>query len=149
MNPLKRTLLIFTCLIFSNTTLASDAINTGWFNNTAIKGYDTVAYFTEKKPVKGSKKFQHTWQEATWHFSGEEHLALFKNNPEKYAPQYGGYCAYAVAQGDLAGIDPSQFTVMNKKLYLNYNRDIQQKWLKKPVAYINQADQNWPKVLNN
>ena len=87
---------------------AKDAVNTkGFGNSAAIKGYDTVAYFTESKPVKGSEEFTTQWHGATWQFSSKENLELFKANPDKYAPQYGGYCAWAMADGNgrTAGID--------------------------------------------
>ena len=127
---------------------AVDAINTGFWGNTAIKGYDPVAYFTENRPVKGSKEFQHQWMEANWRFSSRENLELFKAKPEKYAPQYGGYCAWAVAQNDTAGIDPKQFTILNGKLYLNYNKSINDKWTNNRDQYIIDADKYWPGLVD-
>ena len=87
----------------------------------AIRGYDTVAYFTKNKPVKGNPEFQYEWKHGTWFFSSQENLELFKASPEKYAPQYGGYCAYAIAIDQLVPIDPTQFTILDNKLYLNYS----------------------------
>ncbi len=143
------TLLAVTLLLFlAPLSLAKDPINTGWFSSVAIEGYDSVAYFTESKPVEGSSDFEYEWQGATWRFSSAENLALFKSDPEKYSPQYGGYCAYAVAIGKTAGIDPSQWSVVDGKLYLNYSKDIQEKWLSQRDSYIQQANANWPGVLD-
>jgi len=127
--------------------LAVDPVYTGWFSSVAIKGYDPVAYFTENRPVKGSDKLSYSWNGADWHFSSEDNLEKFKSDPEKYAPQYGGYCAYAVSQGETAPIEPDQFTLVNGKLYLNYNKSINEKWLKDKGSYIEQADKEWPKLV--
>ena len=113
----------------------------------AIRGYDTVAYFTEKQPVKGSKEFQYEWNGGLWQFSSAEHLEMFKQSPEKYAPQYGGYCAYAVANRSYARIDPNVFTILNNKLYLNYNDRVKKRWTKKRSKFIVQADEFWPQLL--
>lgn len=126
---------------------AADLINTSFFGNVAIEGYDSVAYFQQNTAVKGDPAFQHDWQGANWHFSSAENKALFVADPEKYAPQYGGYCAYAISQNTTAGIDPSQFTIVNDKLFLNYNAKIQKKWLADRDAYIIAANKNWPDVV--
>lgn len=111
-------------LLFSLPALAVDEINTTLLGNVAIKGYDPVAYFTESRPIKGNADFEYSWKDANWRFSNAENLALFKENPEKYAPQYGGYCAYAVAKNTTANIDPTQFTIVDDKLYLNFNKSV-------------------------
>ncbi len=113
----------------------------------AIKGYDPVAYFTKGEPVKGSPEFQHEWNSAVWHFSSAEHRDMFKAGPETYAPQYGGYCAYAVSQGSTANIDPKAWKIVDGKLYLNLNMRIHKKWEKDIPGYIKKADKNWPGVL--
>ena len=141
---IKKTLIALTMLLTASIGYAADPINTGFFGNTAIKGYDPVAYFTESKAVKGDSDFEYEWMDADWRFSSQKNLDLFKTNPEKYAPQYGGYCAYAVSQNDTAGIDPDQFTVLNGKLYLNYNKSINTKWSKDRDQYIVDADKHWP-----
>jgi YHS domain-containing protein len=115
--------------------------------DTAINGYDTVAYFTANKPVKGLDSLAYEWKGAKWKFSTAENLELFKANPEKYAPQYGGYCAYGVAQDNLVKVDPAQFTVRDNKLYLNYDADVQAKWLKDVPGYVSSADQKFPQLL--
>ena len=115
----------------------------------AIKGYDTVAYFSEGRPVKGKKEFQYEWNGARWRFASAEHRDLFKSNPTRYAPQYGGYCAYAVSQGKTADIDPYAWNIVNGKLYLNLNRDVQKLWSKDIPGYIRKADRNWPRILGD
>ncbi|MGH1426783.1 MAG: YHS domain-containing (seleno)protein [Arenicella sp.] len=113
----------------------------------AINGYDTVAYFTKKKAIKGNPKFQTSWNHGTWFFSSQENLELFKRSPEKYAPQYGGYCAYAVSLDRLVQIDPTQFTIIGQKLYLTYHPRIQRRWDKKRADYLIDSEKNWPKLL--
>ena len=115
--------------------------------NVAIKGYDPVAYFTDMKPVKGLPEFEYSWKGARWRFSSESHREMFGADPEKYAPRYGGYCAYAVSQGKLADIDPDSWTIYESRLYLNLNQDVQQLWEKDKPGYIRKADENWPGVL--
>jgi YHS domain-containing protein len=127
--------------------LAADPIYTGLLSNTALSGYDTVAYFTQGRPVKGDAKFAVTYKGAQFRFANANHLAAFKANPAKYAPQYGGYCAWAVSQGYTASADPSVWKVVNGKLYLNYNQDIGQKWSKNIPGFIAAANRNWPSVL--
>lgn len=114
----------------------------------AIKGYDPVAYFVDKKPVKGDPSISYKWMEVEWYFSNPENLELFKSNPEKYAPQYGGYCAYSVAKGYTAKVDPEVYQIIDGKLYLNYNESVQKNWKEYLDRYIVQAGQNWPAVLS-
>jgi hypothetical protein len=113
----------------------------------AIRGYDPVAYFKEGKPVKGLKKYQHEWNEAKWHFSSQQNRDDFIRSPESYAPQYGGYCAWAVSQGYTASIDPEAWNIYEGKLYLNYSKDVQETWSKDIPGNIQKADKNWPKLL--
>jgi YHS domain-containing protein len=113
----------------------------------AIKGYDPVAYFTQGKPVKGSGDHEFEYKGATWKFASAENRMTFEKNPEKYAPQYGGYCAYAVSQGYTASIDPEAWSIVDGKLYLNYSKGVRDKWSQDIPGYIKQADANWPKVL--
>jgi YHS domain-containing protein len=113
----------------------------------AIKGYDPVAYFVDRKPVKGSREFEYVWMGAKWHFSSAEHRDLFIKNPEKYALEYGGYCAFAVSRGSTADIDPEAWTIVNGKLYLNLSKKIRDKWSKDIPGNIKKADENWPNIL--
>jgi len=134
-------------ILFSASAFALDPVYTSFFSSEAIKGYDSVAYFTENKPVKGKSKFSLEYKGATWLFSSQENLDLFKTEPEKYEPQYGGYCAYAVSQGQTASIKPELFTIHNGKLYLNYNDKINEKWSDNKDDFITKADANWPGLL--
>ncbi len=113
----------------------------------AIKGYDPVAYFTQNKPVKGAADITFEWNGATWHFASAEHRDLFKQSPEKYAPQYGGWCAYGWAQGYPAKIEPEAWSIVDGKLYLNYNLSVQTDWNKKQSVYIQTADKNWANAV--
>ena len=141
-------------VLFSTTAVATEPpINTlknsafGGRTDTAINGYDTVAYFTVGKPVKGLERFSAAWMGSKWNFSSQANLDLFNSNPAKYAPQYGGYCAYGVTQGYLVKVEPDQFTLRDGKLYLNYDADVQAKWLKDPAAYIKDADAKFQALL--
>lgn len=127
--------------------MAAAEIYTGFFSNEALAGYDTVAYFDVKKPVKGKDKFSYKYKGADWLFSTEKNREKFIKMPEKYAPQYGGYCAWLVAQNDRAKGDPLQWSVVDGKLYLNYDAEIKAKWLKDPSGFIEKADKFWPEVL--
>lgn len=113
----------------------------------AIRGYDPVAYFTEGKAVKGTDGFTHQWQGATWRFSSAANRDRFAADPGKYAPQYGGYCAYGVAGGYAVSIEPEAWSVVDGKLYLNYSRGVKSSWLKDVPGHVRKADANWPTVL--
>jgi len=113
----------------------------------AIRGYDPVAYFTQGRPVKGSPELTHQWKGATWRFASAENRERFAAAPEKYAPQYGGYCAYGVASGYAVKIEPDAWSVVDGKLYLNYDRSVQKSWQSDVPGYIRKADVNWPRVL--
>jgi YHS domain-containing protein len=140
-------------LIASPAIWAAAPINTlknsifGGSTDTAINGYDTVAYFTAGKAVKGQDNLVTDWMGAKWKFSSQTNLDLFKAAPEKYAPQYGGYCAFGVARGYLVKVEPDQFTVREGKLYLNYDADVQAQWLKDPAGYIKLADAKFADLL--
>ena len=112
----------------------------------AIHGYDPVAYFKESKPVKGDKKYSLSWNSANWYFASQQNLDAFKANPGMYAPQYGGYCAYGLANGHKATTEPDAWLISDGKLYLNYNKDIQVKWKEKQAEYIQTADKIWPGI---
>ena len=114
----------------------------------AIGGYDPVAYFTEGKPVKGSEQHSYQWKGATWRFASAENRDRFAAAPEKYAPQYGGYCAYGVASGYAVKTEPDAWSVFDGKLYLNYDREVQASWAKDVRGYAGKADANWPRVLS-
>ena len=125
----------------------SPEIYTGLLSSTAVGGYDPVAYFTEGKPVAGKSGITHTWKGVTWRFASEKNRDLFKANPQAYAPQYGGYCAWAVSQGYTAKGDPNHWKIVGGKLYLNYNASVQKTWEQDVPAHVASGDKNWQKVL--
>ena len=111
--------------------------------NVAIHGYDTVAYFTDGKPTKGNNEFEHEWEDARWLFSSATNLELFKANPQRYAPQFGGYCAGGLAVGEYANGDPELFTISDGKLYLIKNEKYQAVWNGSPETSIHFGEHNW------
>lgn len=148
-----RAALVACSLLAGVGALAAPPVNTlktglfGGRTDTAILGYDPVAYFTDGKPVKGQDALVLDYMGAKWKFASQAHLDMFKAAPEKYAPQYGGYCAYGVAQGSLVTIEPDKFRVLNGKLYLNYDADVQAKWLKDPSGFVREADAKFQQLL--
>ncbi len=135
--------------VFSITAIiAKDKVFTS-FNGRAIRGFDPVAYFTQAKPVKGDSRFQYKWNGATWRFSSKKNMDLFKSNPEKYAPQYGGFCAYAMAvAGQFASTVPEAWTIEDGKLYLNYSIGVRGDWESNTAQYIKVGDNNWNEIWN-
>jgi YHS domain-containing protein len=112
----------------------------------AIRGYDPIAYVAEMKPVKGSPEFHAEYQGSTFYFSTAANRDMFAANPDKFAPQYGGYCAFGMAKGYKATTDPAAFTVADDKLYLNYSKTVRFQWTLDIPGYIRKADENWPEV---
>ena len=125
---------------------AEPAIFTGIVKGVAVGGYDPVAYFTQGRAVAGRPEFAVKHLGAEWRFASEANLAAFTKAPAQYMPQYGGYCAYAVASGGLAQGDPTVWKIVGGKLYLNLSKGIQQTWEKNPQSFIVKADANWPKL---
>jgi YHS domain-containing protein len=113
----------------------------------ALDGHDPVAYFRTGKPARGSAEHAATWRGATWHFASAENKAAFEAKPEAYAPQYGGYCAWAVSEGYTAKGDPSYWRIVDGRLYLNYDASVQKNWEKDIPGRIAKGDKNWPTVL--
>jgi YHS domain-containing protein len=144
-----RKLLIILTLGFAANLYAADPIYTGKFSNTAVGGYDTVAYFTMDKAVKGSRKHATRYMGATFRFSSAENLQTFLADPDKYAPQYGGYCAWAASQNYTAKGDPEVWKIVDGKLYLNYNSEVQAMWVKDIPDFIKAADANWPGLIDS
>lgn len=116
----------------------------GVFGSSAVRGYDVVAYFTQSKPVEGKREFAHRWNNTTWRFASAKHRDLFIADPAKYAPQYGGWCAWAVSQGATASIDPAAWRIVDGKLYLNYSKSVQNQWVQDIPGNISKGDNNWP-----
>jgi YHS domain-containing protein len=115
----------------------------------ALDGHDPVAYFTAGAPAAGKPEFTHQWNGATWHFASAENLAAFRQAPERYAPQFGGYCAYAVANNYTAKAAPEAWHIEGGKLYLNYNLAVRDTWRERKAEFIPAGERNWPAVLRD
>ncbi|OUR76503.1 hypothetical protein A9Q83_14270 [Alphaproteobacteria bacterium 46_93_T64] len=112
----------------------------------AAEGYDVVSYFKDSKAVEGTSGHSVKWQDVEWLFSSAANKQAFSDNPEKFAPQYGGYCAYAVAIGATASIDPEAWKIVDGKLYLNYSKGVQNTWEQNISGYIKSANGHWPNI---
>ena len=110
----------------------------------AIRGYDPVAYFKQSKPVKGQETISYDWNGVKWLFSSDENKEDFKANPEKFAPQFGGYCAYGLSENHKSPTEPDAFTIVDDKLYLNYNLKVKELWKKDISGRIKKANELWP-----
>lgn len=114
----------------------------------AIKGYDVVAFFNEARPSAGADSLTYAYKGAEWLFASRSNLEAFKANPDKYVPQYGGYCAYGTSQGHKAPTEADTWTIVGDKLYFNYNMKVKNNWSKKREELIDQADMQWPLIKN-
>lgn len=132
--------------ILWSSMIESKEINQSLFQKIAIEGIDPVSYFLSGKPMFGKPEFQFEWKGAKWRFANAKNLELFKKNPEQYAPQYGGFCAYAVSQGYTAEISPEAWNIHKGKLYLNYDLKVKKLWESQMEQFIEQANKNWPEV---
>jgi YHS domain-containing protein len=139
-------LLVLAASGFATPAVAGGVVNSSFLGGVAIEGTDPVAYFAEGKAGEGSSDFEHEWMGATWRFVSAENRDRFAADPEKYAPQYGGYCAWAVSQGYTAKIDPEAWSIVDDKLYLNYSKDVQKQWSADVSGNITKGDANWPKI---
>ncbi|MAE95364.1 MAG: YHS domain protein [Deltaproteobacteria bacterium] len=147
MTATRWTLALLSVLAFAAPAAALDPIYTRTLSSLALGGYDPVAYFEAGKPTEGSDRFETKWRGATWRFASAEHLAAFVANPEAFAPQFGGYCAYAVSQGATAPGSSMAWKIVDGKLYLNVNARIQRRWEQDLQAYIARAEARWPELL--
>ncbi len=120
------------------------AARTNTQDGAAIGGYDPVAYHAGQGPVAGRREFTHRWDGATWRFASADHRDLFAASPERYAPAYGGFCAYAVSEGYTATIEPNAWRLVEGRLYLNYNVATQERWQQDMPGRISRGDANWP-----
>jgi len=142
----RRSLLIAAAALAATPAMAAkDPVFTRWGN--AIRGYDPVAYFTESRPVKGSGEFEAEWNGTTWRFASAANRDLFLTAPEAYAPQYGGYCAWAVANGYTASTAPEAWSIYDGKLYLNFSLGVRDQWSQDIPGNVARGDTNWPAVL--
>lgn len=144
-NVIKQTLTAVFLLI-SAASFAADIDANADVNDVAIKGYDTVAYFTMSKAVLGSSEFTANYKNATFYFASAENRDTFNSNKEKYAPQYGGYCAMGAALNLKFDTDPTAWKIVDEKLYLNLNKAVQGAWLRDVTGNIIKSDQNWPEL---
>ena len=141
-------LLFLASVVGSQLVLAAQhggSVNKGE-DGVAVKGYDVVAYFDQKQPMKGDPKYSYEYNGAKYNFVSSGHLALFAKSPEAYLPQYGGYCAVGTSMGHKADIDPESWAVIDNKLYLNSSKGAQKLFDKDPQSAIKKADQNWTKL---
>ena len=147
---MKQLIMLSVILVFCTSSAMAERWNIdngGIFSSgtkAVIKGYDPVAYFKQSNAVKGDKSISSNYEGGTFHFSSEENKALFDANPKRYVPQYGGFCAYALAKNDLVSVDPTVWAIEDGKLYLNYNKSIGKDWEQNKASYIPQANKNWP-----
>lgn len=144
-----KTLILAAIVLFAACSTERDRSPVFEVNGQAIRGYDPVAFFTEQKPVMGKKENEFEWNGAKWLFANQAHLDSFRLNPEKYAPQYGGYCAFGTSRGYKAQTEADAWTLHNGKLYLNYNKDVKQEWDKDRDGFIHKADSLWPDVKDD
>ena len=129
--------------VLSAVSVAAQKVNTS-FTGLAIDGYDPVAYFTQNKPVKGTREFTFEFEGATYRFASAANRDQFAKEPAKYVPQYGSFCAWAVSRGYTADTDPLAWRIVDGKLYLNYNASVQKQWEQDIPGNIGKADANWP-----
>ncbi len=140
-------LLVALGLLLPGAALAKSEVNKSYLGDVAIEGTDAVAYFTEGRAVEGSSEFIHSWKGAKWRFKDAANRDAFAATPEKFAPQFGGYCAWAVSQGYTAGIEPEAWTIDDGKLYLNYSKSVREQWSEDIPGNVAKGRANWPRVL--
>lgn len=127
---------------------AKPEVYTGAFSGVAVGGYDPVAYFEDGAPVKGDANFSYDYKGVKWRFASAANRDAFAADPEHFAPQYGGYCAWAASQGYTAPGNPQNWTIVDGRLFLNYNDKVQSDWEKDIPGFIEAADAKWPSILN-
>ena len=132
----------FAAILVASTAVAGERINKD-AEDVAIRGYDTVAYFTQGRPVKGSPEFEYVWQDARWRFASAEHRSLFASEPDRYAPQFGGFCTGGVGLGRLSPIDPEAWVIVDGRLYLHYNKEGRDETAADPEPHIAAAAERW------
>jgi len=145
---MKSVSLLYTALLITLVSF-SQTVKFSGNNGVAINGFDPVAYFTLQKALEGNSNYSYEWSGSIWKFVSKDNLNLFQANPEKYAPQFGGYCAYGCSEKHLSPTDPKAFTIINDKLYLNYNQKVKEVWIKDTANRIQTANQYWKSIYNN
>jgi YHS domain-containing protein len=145
LNRFFRLLAIATISLMSTAALAGDFFET---DGVALHGYDPVAYFVAAEPQKGQAQYSYEYKGSKFYFASEANRRAFMEAPEKYAPQFGGYCAYGTSQGYKVSTQPDAFAIVKDKLYLNYNKKVQGIWQQDVPGNIERAEKNWPEVQN-
>ncbi|RFS15532.1 YHS domain-containing (seleno)protein [Emticicia sp. C21] len=141
----KPVLIVILLLLFSGSVFAQEkAVYEK--NGIAINGYDPVGYFTESNAIEGKETFSYVWSNTKWLFISQENLDAFKANPAKYAPQFGGFCAFGVSENHKSPTDPNAWTIVDDKLYLNYSKKVKELWSKDIPTRIKKASDNWPSL---
>lgn len=143
---MKKSIFILFVAFLTATTFAQTAKHINLKNNIALQGYDPVAYFESDKAIEGKKEITAKFNDATYQFASENNKDLFLKNPSHYEPQFGGFCAYGLSEGYEAPIQPEAFTIVDNKLYLNYNLKVKGIWSKERAARIEKANVNWEKI---
>jgi YHS domain-containing protein len=143
---MKKQILILFVAFLSATTFAQTAKHINQKNNVAIQGYDPVAYFESSKAIIGKKEINSEYKGTIYQFSSESNKVLFLKNPEYYLPQFGGFCAYGMSEGYEAPIQPDAFTIVDNKLFLNYNLKVKEIWSTERTVRIEKATVNWEKI---
>lgn len=143
---MKRVLSVILLTIFTIGITNAQSVKFNSTDGVAIKGYDVVAYFAQQQAVVGNDAFTTEWSGSKWKFASQANLDSFKIAPQKYAPQYGGFCAYGCSDNHLSPTDPNAWTIVNDKLYLNYNLKVKSFWIKDTTNLIKKADGLWPSL---
>jgi len=143
LSTLIKSTLVSSALLASSLSFAANIEVNANDNDIAIKGYDTVSYFTKGAPVQGSDKYTAAYNGAIYQFASADNRDMFKADPAKYAPQYGGFCAMGVAMNQKFDTDPTAWHIRGDKLYLNLNKDVQKKWRTDIPGYLEISQVNW------
>jgi len=144
LSKVSRWVLLTVCAAFVSTPVTADeTLMNKDADDVAIQGYDTVAYFTEERAVKGKSEFEFEWHNARWRFTNEKHRDLFAASPERYAPQFGGLCAGAMVRGVVVKADPEAWTIVDGKLYMKVNKQFRDEWREDPAGNISKATKTW------
>ncbi|MEH6404512.1 MAG: YHS domain-containing (seleno)protein [Sneathiella sp.] len=137
-------------LIWGTPASAFDEINTGYFDDLALQGFDAANYFTSNSSHEGSKEFTYEWKGVHWRFANAQSLDLFVSDPDKYSPQYGGYCSNQMSLGNLSSIDPGVWLIFKEKLYFFGHQEGLDRWTATGIATrIKDADEQWQKYLGS
>jgi len=134
-------------LLFSTPTWAADPISTSWRNDVAVSGWDIVSFY-QGEPTKGVKDITHVFMGAEWRFANEAHRDLFAINPDVFLPEYGGYCAWAVAHDKLARGNPEHWAMIDGKLYFNFNGRTKRLWTEDRSLWLAKSERYWPEGLD-